>query len=211
MTGKGGGRAVRTGTRRRRWKTVKTKLLRSRNRKTKSRRQRNRYCAILRNNMSNRNKASCPIELYMGNKEEFKVAQCNFRRQGSDAVLIFEGDNNTFLSDNALETLYTRLGKELENLSQWFKANKLSLNLSKTSYITSDSKNRLLPELDSCIKIYNKEISQIITTIFYEYKYVEEHLTFNDHCLNHHQTEAQNKCISDSKCTTETYPDEFVK
>jgi len=76
--------------------------------------------------------------------------------------------------------LYTRTGNELESLSEWFKANKLSLNLSKTNYIIFRSKKKILPVLYSSIKIDNKEISQVTTTKFLGV-YVDEHLTFNDH------------------------------
>ena len=44
------------------------------------------------------------------------------------------------------------------------KANKLSLNLSKTNYIIFRSKTKILPVLDSSIKIDNKEITQVTTT-----------------------------------------------
>jgi len=93
---------------------------------------------------------------------------------------IFADDTNAFLSDKFLETLYTRAGNELESLSEWFKANKLSLILSKTNYIIFRSKKKIIPVLDSSIKIDNKEITQVTTTNFLGV-YVDEHLTFNDH------------------------------
>ena len=94
--------------------------------------------------------------------------------------IIFADDTNAFLSDKSLETLYTRAGYELESLSEWFKANKLSLNLSKTNYIIFRSKKKILPILDSGLKINNKAISQVTTTKFLGV-YVDEYLTFNDH------------------------------
>ena len=105
---------------------------------------------------------------------------------------IFADDTNAFLSDKFLETLYTRAGNELESLSEWFKANKLSLNLSKTNYIIFRSKKKILPVLDSSIKIDNKEITQVTTTNFLGV-YVDEHLTFNDwSCLNNSKKVAKN-------------------
>jgi hypothetical protein len=91
--------------------------------------------------------------------------------------IIFADDTNEFLSDKSLESLYARAGKELDCLSEWFKANKLSLNLSKTNYIIFRSKNKILPILNTGIKIDSKEITQVITTKFLGV-YVDEHLTF---------------------------------
>src|SRR5688572_2487823 len=106
------------------------------------------------------------------------ASKCLWR--SSFNFIIFADYTNAFLSDKSLETLYTRAGNELESLSEWFKANKLSLNLSKTNYIIFRSKKKILPVLDSSIKIDNKEITQVTTTKFLGV-YVDEHLTFNDH------------------------------
>src|ERR1043165_7164217 len=118
--------------------------------------------------------------------------------------IIFADDTNAFLSDKSLETLYTRALNELESLSEWFKANKLSLNLSKTNYIIFRSKNKIIPVLESSIKIDNKEISQVTTTKFLGV-YVDEHLTFNDHVSTIATKSGQKHRyhFSDSTCTTE--------
>ena len=91
------------------------------------------------------------------------------------------------------------------------KANKLSLNLSKTNYIIFRSKKKILPVLDSSIKIDNKEITQVTTTKFLGV-YVDEHLTFNDHVsIIAKSGQKHRHHFSDSTCTTETYPDELVQ
>ena len=51
--------------------------------------------------------------------------------------IIYADDTNLFYPTNDIETLYStvnRLNVELENISEWFKANKLSLNIKKTNY-----------------------------------------------------------------------------
>ena len=51
--------------------------------------------------------------------------------------IIYADDTNLFYPTNDTETLFStvnRLNVELENISEWFKANKLSLNIKKTNY-----------------------------------------------------------------------------
>ena len=49
--------------------------------------------------------------------------------------VIFADDTNLFLSHKNKSELQELLNKELHNVDHWFKANKLSLNISKTNYI----------------------------------------------------------------------------
>ena len=51
--------------------------------------------------------------------------------------IIYADDTNLFYPTNDIETLFStvnRLNMELGNISEWFKANKLSLNIKKTNY-----------------------------------------------------------------------------
>ena len=52
-------------------------------------------------------------------------------------------DINLFYSNNDIETLFSTVNMELEKISEWFKANKLSLNIKKTNY-TLFHKNSVL-------------------------------------------------------------------
>ena len=45
--------------------------------------------------------------------------------------IIYAGDTNLFYSNNDIETLFSTVNMELEKISEWFKANKLSLNIKK--------------------------------------------------------------------------------
>ena len=47
---------------------------------------------------------------------------------------MFANDNNLFLSGINVDDLFPDMKCELNKISLWFKANKLSLNLTKTKY-----------------------------------------------------------------------------
>ena len=46
--------------------------------------------------------------------------------------IIFADDTNLFISDSKIENLFETMNKELRKVATWFKANELSLNVSKT-------------------------------------------------------------------------------
>ena len=49
--------------------------------------------------------------------------------------ILFADDTTIYYSHSNLNTLYTNLNKDLQILNDWFKTNKLSLNVSKTQYM----------------------------------------------------------------------------
>ena len=48
--------------------------------------------------------------------------------------IMFADDTNLFHSDISIKTLFNTVNNELQNIHEWFKANKLSLNITKTKY-----------------------------------------------------------------------------
>ena len=46
--------------------------------------------------------------------------------------VMFADDTNLFLSHKNINKFFASMNKELENVSTWFKSNKLSLNVEKT-------------------------------------------------------------------------------
>ena len=54
---------------------------------------------------------------------------------------MFAGDTNLFLSKNDINKLFNDMYAELQKMSVWFKANKLSLNLTKTKWTFFHSQN----------------------------------------------------------------------
>ena len=49
--------------------------------------------------------------------------------------ILFADDTRVYLSSKILTYLFTTMNNELLNLTDWLRANKLSLNISKTNYI----------------------------------------------------------------------------
>jgi hypothetical protein len=72
------------------------------------------------------------------------------------------------------------VNSELAAVADWFRANRLSLNLNKTNFIIFRSHRKSIPKQDYTISIDNKPILQVKCTKFLGV-YVDEHLTWNDH------------------------------
>ena len=67
------------------------------------------------------------------------------------SFILFADDTNLFYSSNSLFELFTTVNSELSKLSEWFCANKLSLNVKKTNYILFG--NKRVPPAFSHLKI----------------------------------------------------------
>ena len=50
-------------------------------------------------------------------------------------LVSFADDTNLFFSHNDIQTLTHTINSEMLELSDWFKANKLSLNIKKSNYV----------------------------------------------------------------------------
>ena len=49
-------------------------------------------------------------------------------------AMMYADDTNLFYSNNGIESLFSTVNMKLEQISEWFKANKLSLNIKNTNY-----------------------------------------------------------------------------
>ena len=49
-------------------------------------------------------------------------------------VILFADDTTLYASSDNIVNLYDLINRDLDNLTDWFRANKLSLNTSKTLY-----------------------------------------------------------------------------
>ena len=58
---------------------------------------------------------------------------------------LFADDTCGTLSNKNINTLISSFNKEIENISNWSKSNKLSLNLTKTNYVIFRTRNRGVP------------------------------------------------------------------
>jgi len=76
-------------------------------------------------------------------------------------TILFADDTTLQLSSDNLENLYSSANMEMKNLSDWFKANKLTLNTSKTKYILFRRKQQVVDFVNLHLKIDEKEIERI--------------------------------------------------
>ena len=60
--------------------------------------------------------------------------------------ILFADDTNLFYCSNNYEDLMKNVNAELSKLSDWFRANRLSLNISKTNYILFGNRRKCLTD-----------------------------------------------------------------
>jgi retron-type reverse transcriptase len=72
--------------------------------------------------------------------------------------ILFADDTTIYQSSNNTEKLYKAMNEQLKILEDWFKANKLSLNASKTNYILFRNKNMELNDKNNKLLINGEEI-----------------------------------------------------
>ena len=77
-----------------------------------------------------------------------------------------------------LHTLYNNITLNLNDLSEWFKANKLSLNVSKTNYITMQNTNEI--SINHTLNIGDETIKQVNTAKFLGI-IIDDKLSWNAH------------------------------
>lgn len=103
--------------------------------------------------------------------------------------LLFADDTTFQMSSNNLPDLFSLANSELAKASLWFKANKLTLNVSKTKYILFRSKKMHVDLSNLKLNIGNEQIDRIGTDCkekFFKFVgiYLDEHLSW-DHHINH--------------------------
>ena len=79
--------------------------------------------------------------------------------------ILFAGDTSTFLEHNDPQTLINILNNELQNMSAWLIANKLSINVKKTKLMIFRPRQKSLPEIRPLI-LDNNLIEQVEDTKF---------------------------------------------
>ena len=104
---------------------------------------------------------------------------------------IFADDTNLFYSDTNIRKLESTINDNLERVSCWLKANKLSLNIDKTNYVV------FCPRQKKCnyamqIKINNQLLEQK-DSIKYLGLHIDSHLTWKPHI--EHVTKKIKRCI----------------
>ena len=81
-------------------------------------------------------------------------------------TILFADDTNLFFSHSDPVYLVNKLNDELDKLSTWFSANKLSLNTSKTNFMVFKSRQRRQNSDDYKVIINEQSITRVSTTMF---------------------------------------------
>ena len=94
--------------------------------------------------------------------------------------ILFADDTTMFYSTKHLDELYDNISFDLNTLSDWFKANKLSLNVNKTNYMIF--KNIQTPDNSKIIKIGTEIIEQTSIAKFVGI-FIDDQLNWKTHTL----------------------------
>ena len=96
--------------------------------------------------------------------------------------VMFANDTNLFLSNKDINKLFNDMNVQLQKMSIWFKANKLSLNLTKTKWTLfhSQKKKRLMANDLPMLYIDNFEIVRGSVTRFLSI-FIDENLKWKYH------------------------------
>ena len=101
-----------------------------------------------------------------------------FRSSNQMRFVNFADDTIVFASDSDINNVHDTVNRELVDVDNWLKANRLSLNISKTSYmIISNQKNAI------DIRIRDSIFTNVSTVKFLGVT-LDENLNFNDHVRN---------------------------
>ena len=90
----------------------------------------------------------------------------------------FADDTTLYMSHKNLHVLYTFVNQDLVSLNDWFRANKLSLNVSKTNYVLFSNKRLINDNL--VLNIGNDEIGKKSFCKFLGV-YIDENLDWHEH------------------------------
>ena len=97
-------------------------------------------------------------------------------------LIMFTDDTNLFISDSNIENLFETMNEELRKVANWFKANKLSLNISKTKYslFHSTRKRKDIPNILPPLHIDSVPFKREFATNFLGV-YLDENIFWKDH------------------------------
>ena len=127
--------------------------------------------------------------------------------------LMFADDTNLFWSNKDIKTLFSVVNQELAKIDEWFKVNKLSLNLKKTNYIFFHQKQKKedIPLKLPKISINENNIDRVKSTKFLGVL-IDENLSWNEHIQLVVNKISKNigilhkaKTILNKKCLTNLY------
>ena len=80
-------------------------------------------------------KGNAQLKLWSATRVNPRTSVIYYILQWFTQSILYADDTTIFYSSDDMNTLYTTVNSELELLLQWYMANKLSLNASKTQYV----------------------------------------------------------------------------
>lgn len=100
--------------------------------------------------------------------------------------ILFADDTNLFYSHSNIKILFDTVNQELKYIEEWFKANKLSLNINKTNYtlFSKPSKIDNLPLKLPCLKLNDINVKRTCKIKFLVV-YLDETLSWRDRSYQH--------------------------
>ena len=93
--------------------------------------------------------------------------------------ILFADDTNVFYSDSELPVSVNVINNEMKNLSEWFLANRLTININKSNYIIFTPRQRR-QMLDLSVEINNHKLVRVKETTFLGI-ILDEHLCWKSH------------------------------
>ena len=120
----------------------------------------NGFCSL-----SNRIKCGVPQGLILGPLLLLLYINDIYHATDLGEFILFADDTNLFYSHDNASSLTNLINSELSMLSEWFQANKLSVNISKTNYIIFKPRQKK-QIFDLNLKINNKEINRVNEVCF---------------------------------------------
>ena len=95
-------------------------------------------------------------------------------------IRLFADDTTIFFHSNSIEDIELRGKAIMTQLTNWFKANKLTLNSEKSSFTIFKSSKKVIPNIPNQIEFLNQHIKRTSQIKFLGIM-VDENLTFNEH------------------------------
>jgi hypothetical protein len=94
-------------------------------------------------------------------------------------LILFADDTNIFFSHHKFSSLVNTVNCEIDKISEWFKANKLSLNLKKSNYVIFKSRQKRI-DIDLSLKINDHQITRAKEVVFLGI-ILDQHISWKPH------------------------------
>ena len=98
--------------------------------------------------------------------------------RSSNQIRFVVNDTTVFTYESDINNVHATVNRELVGADNWLKANRLSLNISKTSYMIISNQKNVIE-----IRIRDSIITKVSTVKLFGVT-LDENLTFNDHVKN---------------------------